>query len=179
MSRKHVLAAALATFAMVATASAETITSDFLHPSYDPQHVQYAASKGQFPVVVIDSPVPVDAMLQTLSLPGSYPQSPLTAVSPQSHRGGYLVLAFHAPRTSNGHQACADPAALATGGSGSLRLQAAFCSGTAVLSEAIMTAPAPASADDPAFASAMARLFSQVLSTKSPNDDGSCGRPNC
>lgn len=169
-------AAAVSALLVSSSAMADVITKDDLHPAYDPQYVQLAAANGHFPVVLVDSPLGGNALLKELSLPGYFPQAPLAEATAAQAKGGHLVLAFHAPVASTGATACKDPAALAGGATGGeLRVQAAFCSGNEVLSEAVMTAPAPARADDPAFKSSMQRLLASVLSRKNPNDDGACG----
>lgn len=162
------------------TAQSETITHEFHYPSYDPQYVQYAASKGSFPVVLVDSPIAGDELVGSLALPGSYPQVPLTEVSEAERKGQYLVLAFHSPINIGGDKLCVDPSTAASNApGGALRVQAAFCSGDEVLSEAVMTTERPSGTADKGFNGAMARLLNRVLSTRSPNDDGSCGRSSC
>jgi hypothetical protein len=158
---------------MTSTAMAEIITKEDLHPSYDPSYVNLAASNGHFPVVLVDSPIAGDTLLKTLSLPGYFPQVPLTETAADRATGERLVLAFHAPQSSDGADACRNPAALAGNpAKGELRVQAAFCIGNEVLSEAVMTTQKPIRVDDPAFKTAMTHLMSVVLSTQNPNDDG-------
>jgi len=164
---------------MMQGASAATIYSDHLHGFYEANLVLYVASKGNFPTVVVASPFGSGtdrALLARLHLPGNFPSTPLTLTTQQARNDGHLVLIFNPVRPSNGHDACAAPASQAAAGSdgtGKMRLQAAFCYGDEVVSEAIMEMPQPSDVASRSFDQAMGQLLAVLLPSDKPNQ-GDC-----
>ncbi len=171
-------AVALAVGALVANAA--TITRDDHYPFYGPGLVQYVASKGTFPAVIIANPFGAGsdaALLDNIELPGNFPPAPFAATTPQGRDDGHLVMVFDPVAAASGHGACAAPAkqtaGKAGGASATLRLQIAFCYDTEVVSEAFMEMPRPSGPSDQAFTQAMAQLLSVLLPSESPNK-GDC-----
>jgi hypothetical protein len=165
---------------MTRGASAATIYSDDLHGFYEADLVLYVTLKGNFPTVVVASPFGSGtdrALLAKLHLPGCFPSTPLTLTTQQARNDGYLVLIFNPIWASNGHDACAAPASQAAAGSdgtGKMRLQAAFCYGDEVISEAIMEMPQPSDVADRGFDQAMGQLLAVLLPSDNRNQ-GDCG----
>ncbi|HJM90349.1 MAG: hypothetical protein QGG19_19045 [Alphaproteobacteria bacterium] len=172
------------TFAMLClgqSVGAATIYSDDLGGFYEPSLVQYVASKGSFPTVVIANPFGAetnDALLANMSLPANYPSVPLTATTTKARDDGHLVLIFNPVPTSNGDTACAAPASQSAsgtaGGADVLRLLAAFCYDDEMASEAIMEMPRPSGIDDQSLDQAMAELMDALLPINSRHLIGGC-----
>ncbi|MBT7288238.1 MAG: hypothetical protein HN834_22550 [Rhodospirillaceae bacterium] len=172
--------------AVASCAQAATISKDDQYPFYNPSLVNYVASKGTFPVVVVANPFGTakdDAFLANLSLPGYYPPTPFTATTARTRDDGHLVLIFAPITAANGHDACRSPISQTNAGPGkhgqanngqTLRLQAAFCYDRDVVSEAFMEMPEPRNMDDQAFAMAMDQLLDVLLPNQSPHI-GACG----
>ncbi len=170
-----------AAFLLLALGACSTvISSDERHGFYHPGLVQYVASKGSFPVVIIANPFGAGtegALLTAMQLPGYYPPTLFQETSPEAREDGHLVLIFNPIHASSGDGACIAPAsqaATAAGAADILRPQIAFCYGRDVVSEAILQMPRPAGLDDPAFGDALSQLL-QVLLPNETQNDGDCG----
>lgn len=167
------LIAAVLLFALGACTTGTTISSDDLYSFYSPDLVQYVASRGDFPVLVIANPFGAGAdgdLIGAMRLPGYYPPTPFTATTAQSRDDGHLVLVFNPIRASTGHAACIAPdtqaAPAAAGAAGALRLMGVFCYDNDVVSEAFLEMPRPAGLHDPAFRVAMAQLMTTMLPSR-------------
>jgi len=92
---------------------AATISKDDQYPFYEPDLVQYVASKGSFPVVVVANPFGAGkdgALLAGLELPSYYPPTPFIATTPQNRDDGHIVLVFAPITAANGYDTCRTPA---------------------------------------------------------------------
>ena len=163
MFRLLVVVACFSPMLMVKNSQGATITRDDHYPFYGAGLVQYVASKGMFPAVVIAHPFGAGAdkfLLANIKLPGNYPPIPLSQTAPTARDDGHLVLIFNPVQSSNGYAACASPsspAALSKPRSASpLRLQMAFCYDNQVVSKAYMEMQRPSEPGDRAFHHAMA-----------------------
>ena len=166
---------------MVNESQGATITRDDHYPFYSDNLVQYVASKGTFPALVIANPFGAGAdrdLLTNLEMPGGYPPTPFSRTTPTARDDGHLVLIFNPVQSSNGPSACASPssqAALSKSRSASpLRLQIAFCYDNEVVSEAYMEMQQPSGLGDRVFHQDMAQLLNILLPIENPNR-GDCG----
>ena len=97
---------------MVNESEGATITRDDHYPFYSDNLVQYVASKGTFPALVIANPFGAGAdrdLLTNLEMPGGYTPTPFSRTTPTARDDGHLVLIFNPVQSSNGHPACAPP----------------------------------------------------------------------
>ena len=168
---------------------AATISKDDQYPFYEPDLVQYVASKGSFPVVVVANPFGAGkdgALLAGLELPSYYPPTPFIATTPQNSDDGHIVLVFAPITAANGYDTCRTPASQTiTGQKGdttnkTLRLQAAFCYDDEMVSEAFMEMPKPKGPHDQRLTLAIDQFLDILLPSQSPNI-GTCsaGGGNC
>ena len=183
------LAAAVLLLAQAACSNTNTISRDDLYSFYHPDLVQYVASKGDFPVLVIASPFGAGsdgALLASMHLPGYYQPAPFSATTAKARDDGHLVLVFNPIRASTGHAACSEPAGQTASGSAAgtaktLRLQAAFCYDRDVVSVAYLEMPRPSGINDPAFGDGMSQLLAALLPIRG-RSESDCGDPagvNC
>ena len=173
---------------MVKDSQGATITRDDHYPYYGAGLVQYVASKGTFPALVIANPFGVGAdkdLLTNLEMLGGYPPTPFSRTTPTARDDGHLVLIFNPVQSSNGPSACASPSSQAVHSksrpASPLRLQIAFCYDNEVVSEAYMEMQQPSELGDRAFHHAMAQMLNILLPIENPNR-GDCGNPttgNC
>ena len=160
-------------------AGANTITRHDLYPAYSPQMVQYLASKGEVPVVLVGNGYGAD-LLSRLQMPGYYPQARFVATDIARRRGGYLVLIFDPKSVPGGGAACDSPNDVATGTSGlEMNVQAAFCQSGEVMSDAVLTLDRPSGAGDPALTGGLNQLLSVMLEPRDPNQGDPCKGPSC
>ncbi|MDA1100145.1 MAG: hypothetical protein O2967_14300 [Proteobacteria bacterium] len=157
-----------------------TITGEDQYAFYDPDLVQYVASRGDFPVLVIANPFGAgsdEALLAGMHLPGFYPPAPFKATTAQAREDGHLVLVFNPIHAATGHGICTAPAtqtAPAAGAANTLRLHATFCYGRDVVSEAVLEMPRPTGLDGPGLGVALSQLLSALLPFRN-RDHGDCG----
>jgi hypothetical protein len=187
--------AALLSLTLAACTNTNTISGDDHYAFYHPDLVQYVASRGDFPVLIIGSPFGAGSdndLLAAMQLPGYYPPTPFRTTTAKARDDGHLVLIFNPIRASTGHAACDTPAAQsaansatpengATGATTTLRVQAAFCYDRDVVSVAYLEMPRPGGFKDLAFRDAMAQLMAALLPIRG-NTQSDCSDPagvNC
>jgi len=180
VAMQKMLVAGLTASALYGCAQSGNIARDFQNPGYDPQLVQFMASSGEVPLVMVNNPFPDEEMAAQLSLPSFYPQAPFVPTPPAERQYAHIVLLFDSDISIDGLKACRDPEGGPPGSStaGKLSVQAAFCYGSDEISEARMNVARPNDPGDPAFRTAMAQLMNRLMPTISPNAGG-CADAEC
>jgi hypothetical protein len=137
--------------------------------SYDPTGFSAFAAAG--PVVEIRGAPPGGAapadVLPTLRLPGWWPQTPFRPAEPADiPRGQRIVLAFGVPGGVSAGILCRGD--FPTTSTPSLTAAAAYCRGRSGATAAKLTDDRPLGPGDPAFATAMTRLFDAIAPRRDP-----------
>lgn len=185
MSKARMIGVSLLAMALAAPVLAGTVTRDDQHPFYGPGLVNYVASRGPVPAVVINNPFGGDAgnaaLVSELQLPGFFTQSSLVPVKPAERNDGHLVFVFDPAKTYPGGRAvCQAPEKFSEARKdGTLRLQAAFCYNNDIVSEAYLETPRPRDQSDPGFRQSMAQLMNSLLPSQVSDGEQCPTAPNC
>ena len=142
---------------------------------YSPHLVRYVSQKGYFPVTIHGEPFGADGSRQiteNLTLPGSYEPVPFRKAGKEDI--GRLVLFMDGKGIINGRRLCEANEAIPTDLSGGekIRVQAAFCYQDEMVSETVLTAVRPNSADDPKFQRSLTEMTEVLFRTQVPNGPG-------
>lgn len=154
--------AAAACAALLAGCADTVATQSYRYRQDVPGHEQYAAAIGPTPVAIYNSPYPNDDVIAAMQGRTAGPQMTFTA-KPDGSSTYRVVLVFG---ESHAAPSTYCQAQTVTGGpspTGRLTITAAFCSGQAILSDAVARTSAIPSAHDPEFERTMTDLLSALL----------------
>ena len=168
IAARTIAAVAVRTTAMVAVAmltacsGGGVATQSYSYRADVPGHEQYAATLGPTPVAVYNSPYATADVIAAMQ--GRNPGPKLTFVAAQESGTTYrLVMVFGESTAAPSTYCEATAVAAAPSPSGRLVVTAAFCSGKAIISDAVARTGAIASTQDPRFADVMSQLLSALL----------------
>lgn len=185
MSKARMIGVSAIAAALAMPALAGTVSRDDQYPFYGPGLVNYVASRGPVPAVIINNPFGSEAgkaaLISELRLPGYFSQAPVAAVEADKRRDGHLVFVFDpAKNFPNSRAVCDSPQQFASARKDStLRLQAVFCYNSDPVSEAYLETPRPKAPSDPGFRQSMAQLMSSLLPSRVPDGEQCGNAPNC
>lgn len=151
------------------------------------QTFAYGARDGTFPAVIVGNPFGGDkaqldgAVADAMT---AVHRGPPTRFVPTLATGTLpsirIVMLFDPPVAANGSVACGDVRALPSAPTGErMRVLAALCSGSDAMSDAVASAPAATSADDPRLKQTVAALMRDIIPYQSPDQGGNCANNLC
>ncbi len=176
---------AAATVAVLALAACQNSSATRLsyvdtNPGYSRSIVQYAASGAAMPLEVRGATpgIPAPAVAAGMRLPGWFEPKPFALAPVESAPSGNyrVVVVINPDRPVGARSVCGDAGGIGTAPGPELKLQAAFCAGGEVLSQATAFVP-NTQAGTPAFQDALNQITLALFPSRNPifDDDR---RPN-
>ena len=156
------------------------------NPGYSPSLVLYAIGDGELATEIhgrafMKAPMDGEAIASRLALPGWFPPARLTTRPSEEGRMAYnnshrLVLFFNPERPVSGGILCTAPEKLTSHPDAvQLRVQAAFCSGDEVTSEAYGRGPVASDSRDPALQKLLDQMLLDLFPPRNPMQDPDMG----
>jgi hypothetical protein len=173
------------------------IYQDWRHSFYSPDLARYAAKDGGMATVVLGDPfgstiasgaIASGAKLSGkksaelvagLAIPAYLGNVPLVAVSAKNQPKGRLVLLFNPSQSTDSNDICREKPAATRDGVQNMEIQAIFCYGNLMVSEASMKMRRPKGPESSRYQRNMSNLVTILLPSRGPNSGGCPSKGGC